>query len=152
MDETIKILREQTVICSQLPAVFDELIKIMRDNSPEVQEPIKKIEKLMRELSANEKAAEEFLKKVNAPNFAEYIAVQNKSLKRDVAEKLLNKAAESQAQLKNQVAELKMLLQSGKDFVEFNLNILARTSASETYGDNAQRSSQRNRRMFEANI
>ena len=41
---------------------------------------------------------------------------------------------------------------AGKDFVEFNLNILARTSASETYGDKAQRTSQRNRRMFEANI
>ncbi|MBR4904380.1 MAG: hypothetical protein IKZ53_06890 [Selenomonadaceae bacterium] len=152
MDETIKILREQTVISSQLPEVLNELIKVMRDNSPEVQEPIKKIESLMRELSANEKAAEEFLKKVNAPNFAEYIAAQNKSLKRDVAEKLLEKAAESQAQLKKQSLELKALLQKGKEFVEFNLNILARTSASGTYSENAQRESQRNRRMFEANI
>ena len=152
MDETIKILREQTVICSRMPDAFNELIKVMRDNSPEVQEPIKKIESIMRELSANEKAAEEFLKKVNAPNFAEYIAAQDKSLKRDVAEKLLKKAAESQTQLRDQLTELKMLLQSGKDFVEFNLNILARTSASETYGDKAQRTSQRNRRMFEANI
>ena len=59
MDETIKILREQTVICSRMPDAFNELIKVMRDNSPEVQEPIKKIETLMRELSANEKAAEE---------------------------------------------------------------------------------------------
>ena len=43
MDETIKILREQTILCSHLPALFDELIKVMKANSPEVQEPIRKI-------------------------------------------------------------------------------------------------------------
>lgn len=152
MDETIKILREQTILCSHLPALFDELIKVMRENSPEVQEPVRKIEKIMRDLADNEKKAEEFLKRVKAPNFAEYLAGQKKNIHREVAEKLLKKASESQMRLKTQVAELKLLLKSGKDFVEFNLNILARTSASDTYGDRAQRDSQRTRRMFEANV
>ena len=152
MDETIKILREQTILCSNLPALFDELIKIMRDNSPEMQEPIRKIEKVMRELTENEKKAQAFLKRVKAPNFAEYLAAQKKTIQRDMAEKLLKKSAEAQLRLKTQVAELKILLQNGKDFVEFNLNILARTSASETYGNRAQRDSQRTRRMFDANI
>ena len=152
MDETIKILREQTILCSNLPALFDELIKIMRENSPEMQEPIRKIEKVMRELTENEKKAQAFLKRVKAPNFAEYLAAQKKTIQRDMAEKLLKKSAEAQLRLKTQVAELKILLQNGKDFVEFNLNILARTSASETYGNRAQRDSQRTRRMFEANI
>ena len=152
MDETIKILREQTILCSNLPALFDELIKIMRENSPEMQEPIRKIEKVMRELTENEKKAQAFLKRVKAPNFAEYLAAQKKTIQRDMAEKLLKKSAEAQLRLKTQVAELKILLQNGKDFVEFNLNILARTSASETYGNRAQRDSQRTRRMFDANI
>ena len=152
MDETIKILREQTILCSHLPALFDELIKVMKENSPEVQEPVRKIEAVMRDLSANEKKAEEFLKRVNAASFNEYIAAQSKSIKRDVAEKLLKRVAESQMRLKDQVAMLKVLLKSGRDYVDFNLNILARTSASVTYGENAQRESQRAQRMFEANI
>ena len=152
MDETIKILREQTILCARLPELLDELIKVMRENSPEVQEPVSKIEKIMRELAANEKKAAEFLKRVKAPNFAEYLAGQKKNIQREMAEKLLKKVAESQMRLKTQVAELKLLLKNGKDFVEFTLNILARTSASETYGDRAQRDSRRTRRMFEANI
>ena len=152
MDEMIKILREQIILCSKLPALFDELIKIMRENSPDMQEPIGKIAKVMRELDANEKKAQAFLKRVNAPNFAEYLAAQKRTIQRDMAEKLLKKASEAQLKIGTQVAELKLLLKNGQDFVEFNLNILARTSASETYGNKAQRESQRTRRMFDANV
>ena len=106
----------------------------------------------VRDLTANENKAEEFLKRVKASNFAEYLAGQKKNIQRDVAEKLLKKASESQTRLKVQIAELQLLLQNGRNFVEFNLNILTRTSASETYGAGAQRDSQRTRRMFDANI
>lgn len=152
MDETIKILREQTVLCAHLPALFDELINIMKDNSPNVQETVRKIESVMRDLAKNEQKAQEFLKRVKASSFAEYLAAQEKNLQRNIAEKLLKKLAESQLRLKNQLAELKLLLQHGKEYVEFNLNILARISASETYDVTAQRESQRTRRMFEANV
>ncbi len=152
MDEAIKILREQTVLCACLPALFDALINVMQNNSPDVQEPVRKIEAVLRDLNKNEQRAQDFLKRVNAPNFTEYLAAQEKGIQRSVAEKLLKKASESQLRLKNQVAELKLLLQHGKDYVEFSLNILARISASETYGATAQRDSQRTRRMFEANV
>lgn len=152
MDETIKILREQAVLSSHLPELFDELIKIIENNSPDVQEPVSKIEATIRDLSKNEQKAQDFLKNVGASSFAEYIASQDKNIKRDVAEKLLTKTADAQAQLKNKTMKLKLLLRKGQDYVAFNLNILARTSASNTYGAEAQTGSQRTRRMFEANI
>lgn len=152
MDELIKILREQTVLCAHLPALFDELIDIMKSNSPAVQEPVRKIEAVMRDLDKNDQKAQAFLKRVKAPSFAEYLAAQDKNIQRNVAEKLLKKSAESQLRLKNQLTELKLLLKRGKEYVEFNLNILARISASDTYGATAQRESQRTRRMFEANV
>ena len=145
MDETIKILREQAVLCSHLPELFDELIKIIESNSPEVQESVSKIEKTVRDLSKNEQKAQDFLNRVGAASFAKYI-------ERDVAEKLLTKTANAQEQLKNRSAKLKLLLRKGQDYVAFNLNILARTSASDTYGAEAQTDSRRTRRMFEANI
>lgn len=152
MDETIRILREQTVLCAHLPSLFDELIEIIKNNSPDVQETVRKIEAVMRDLNKNEQKAQAFLKRVNAPSFAEYLSAQEKNIQRSVAEKLLKKLAESQQRLKNQLAELKLLLQRGREYIEFNLNILAHISASETYGATAQRESQRTRRMFEANV
>lgn len=152
MDETIKILREQAILCAHLPEIFDELIKIIESNSPDVQEPIRKIEAVVRDLSKNEQKAQDFLKKVGAESFTEYINAQDKNIQRDVAEKLLKKTADAQLRLKNQVAQVKLLLKKGKDYVDFNLNILARTSASDTYGAGAQTDSRRTRRMFEANI
>ena len=152
MDETIKILREQTVLCSRLPELFNQLIDILKNHSPEVQEPIHKISLIMRELSKSEKKSQAFLVKVKASSFAEYVTAQEKNIQRDVAENLLKKLVAVQVQLKTRLAELNRLLKKGRDFIEFNLNILARCSASETYGSRAQTGSQRTRRMFEANI
>jgi len=152
MDEVIKILREQTVLCAQMPTLLNELIKVMRENSPDVQEPISKIENLMREISDSEKKTQEFLKGIEAANLKEYLSKQEKSVKRDVAEKLLKKSAEAQIQLQSQLIELRKLLRSGKDFAEFNLNILTQTAASETYGKGAQRDSQHKQRLFDANV
>ena len=152
MDETIKILREQTVLCSRLPELFNKLIEIIKNNSPDVQEPIQKISLIMRELSKSEKKSREFLLKVKATSFAQYVSAQEKNIQRDVAQNLLKKLVALQVQLKTRLAELNQLLQKGRDFIEFNLNILARISASETYGSLAQTGSLRTRRMFEANI
>lgn len=152
MDETIKILREQTVLCSRLPELFNQLIDVLKSHSPDVQEPIQKISLIMRELSKSEKQSKAFLLKVKATSFVEYVSAQEKDIRRDVAENLLKKLVAVQVQLKTRLAELNRLLKKGRDFIEFNLNILARCSASDTYGAQAQTGSQRTRRMFEANI
>lgn len=152
MDETIKLLREQAILCAHLPELFDELIKIMKSNSPDVQETIRKIETTVRDLSKNEQRSREFLDRIGSPSFADYLSVQEKNIQRDVAERLLKKTADAQLRLKNQVAQVKLLLKKGKDYVDFNLNILARTSANDTYGAAAQTGSHRTRRMFEANV
>lgn len=152
MDEAIKILREQTVLCAHLPELFDELIGVMQSNSPDVQELIRKIETAMRDLNKNQQRAEKFLAQVNAPSFAEYLAAQDKNIQREIAEKLLRKVDDSQRRLQKQTDQLKLLLQRGKDYVAFNLNILAKTSASDTYGAAAQTDSRRSQRMFEVNI
>ena len=152
MDEVIKILREQAILSARMPELFDELIKIVQSNSPDVQEVIGKIDTVRRDLDKNQKQAQDFLKQVKSASLTEFIAAQEKSIQRDVAENLLSKAAESQLRLKNQIAELKLLVQRGKDYVAFNLNILAHISASDTYGAAAKTGSRSSRSMFEANV
>ena len=105
----------------------------------------------MSDLSRNEQRAREFLQRVKVASFAEYLAAKENNIQRDVAEKLLQKTANVQLRLRNQVAELKLLLQRGKQYVEFNLNILGQISASDTYGSAAQTDSRQSRRMFDAN-
>ena len=152
MDETIKLLRERSILCAHLPELVEGLIGVVKNNSPDVQEPIRKIEAVLRDLAKNEQRTQDFLKRVKASSFAEFLAAQDKGVERDVAEKLLQKAADAQRRLKAQAAELGLLLQRGKDYVDFNLNILARISASDTYGAEAKTVSQRTRRMFDANV
>lgn len=152
MDEAIKLLRERSVLCAHLPELVNTLIEVVKKNSPDVQELVRKIEAIMRDLSKNERQAQDFLKRVKAPSFAKFIAAQDNGIQRDVAEKLLQTTADAQRRLKAQSAELALLLQRGKDYVEFNLNILARISASDTYGAEAKTGSQRTRRMFDANV
>lgn len=152
MDETIKLLRERSILCAHLPELVDELIEFMKNNSSDVQEIVRKIEAVIRDLSNNEQKTQAFLKSVKAKSLAEYVAAQEKNIQREVAEKLLMKTVDAQLRLQNQAAELRLLLKHAKDYIEFNLNILARISASDTYGAEAQTVSRRSRRMFEANI
>ena len=152
MDEAIKLLRERSILCAHLPELVNTLIEIVKKNSPDVQEPVRKIEAVMRDLSKNERQAQDFLKRVKAPSFAKFLAAQDNGVQRDVAEKLLQTAVDAQRRLKSQSAELALLLQRGKDYVEFNLNILARISASDTYGAEAKTGSQRTQRLFDANV
>lgn len=152
MDEAIKLLRERSILCAQLPELVNALIEVVKKNSPDVQEPVRKIEAVMLDLSKNERQTQDFLKRVKAPSLAKFLAAQDNGVQRDVAEKLLQTAADAQRRLKAQSAELALLLQRGKNYVEFNLNILARISASDTYGAEAKTGSQRTRRMFDANV
>ena len=152
MDEAIKLLRERSILCAHLPDLFNALIEVVKKNSPDVQEPVRKIEAVMRDLSDNERRTQDFLKRVKTPSFAKFLAAQDNGTQRDVAEKLLQTAADAQRRLKAQSAELALLLQRGKDYVEFNLNILARISASDTYGAEAKTGSQRTQRLFDANV
>ena len=152
MDEAIKLLRERSILCAHLPELLNALIEVVKKNSPDVQEPVRKIEAVMRDLSNNERRTQDFLKRVKAPSFAKFLAAQDNGTQRDVAEKLLQTAADAQRRLKAQSAELALLLQRGKDYVEFNLNILARISASDTYGAEAKTGSQRTQRLFDANV
>lgn len=152
MDEAIKLLRERSILCAHLPELVNALIEVVKKNSPDVQEPVRKIEAVMRDLSKNERQTQDFLKRVKAPSLAKFLAAQDDGIQRDVAEKLLQTAADAQRRLKAQSAELALLLQRGKDYVEFNLNILARISASDTYGAEAKTGSQRTQRLFDANV
>lgn len=152
MEETIILLREQTVFCSRLLKLFADLTETIKNNSLNMSNVAGQIEPVIAELSKNSARAQIFLDRVKFKSFSEFINAQEDSVKKDVAKRLLQSNSELQKKLQNSLRTLKILTDKGRKFVDFNLNIMSKTSTSVTYGAAAETGSQSGRRLFDANI
>lgn len=151
MEETIILLREQTVFCNRLLKLFADLTETIKNNSLDMSKVTGQIEPVIAELSKNSARSQMFLDKMKFKTFSDFIDAQEDGVKKDVANRLLKQNAELQKNLQRKMQTLKILTDKGKKFVEFNLNVMSRTS-SNTYGAEAQTGSQSGRRLFDANI
>lgn len=151
MEETIILLREQTVFCNRLLKLFADLTETIKKNSLNMTNVAGQIEPVISELSKNSARSKMFLDKMKFKNFSDFIDAQEDSVKKDVAKRLLQQNMKLQENLQNVTHTLKLLTNKGKEFVDFNLNVMSKTS-SNTYGAEAQTGSQSGRRLFDANI
>jgi hypothetical protein len=151
MEETIILLREQTVFCNRLLKLFADLTETIKNNSLDMSKIAEQIDPVIMELSKNSARSKMFLDKMKFKNFSDFIDAQEDGVKKDVAKRLLKQNGELQKKLQRTTKTLKTLTDKGKKFVEFNLNVMSRTS-SNTYGAEAQTGSQSGRRLFDANI
>ena len=152
MEEAIILLREQTIFCSRLLKLFADLTESLKKNSLTMIEVVNQIEPAVAELSKNSLKSQEFLKRLNFKNFSDLINSQADGVKKDVATRLLKYNRDLQTKLQLQMKILKRLTDKGKDFVNFNLNVLSRTSANTTYGAAAETGIQNKRRIFDTNV
>jgi len=151
MEETIILLREQTVFCNRLLKLFADLTETVKNNSLDMSKIAAQIEPVIAELLKNSERSKMFLDKMKFKNFSDFIDAQEDGVKKDVAKRLLKQNGELQKKLQRTMKTLKILTDKGKNFVEFNLNVMSRTSSS-TYGAEAPTGSQSGRRLFDANI
>lgn len=152
MEEAIKLLREQTVLCRRSLELFAKLIELLKEKSPEITESVQKIEKFIPELRKNGITSQKFLQSKKCKTFADYINSQEKSIQRDVAERLLIQSENLQEKLRWQIGAAEKLTESGAAFVNFSLNLISQTSAGNTYGAEAVSDSQSKLRMIDANV
>ncbi|MBQ7704279.1 MAG: hypothetical protein IJT73_02450 [Selenomonadaceae bacterium] len=152
MEETIILLREQTIFCSRLLKLFADLTESLKKNSLNMVEIVNQIEPAVMELSKNSRKSQEFLKKVHFANFKDFINSQENGIQKDVATRLLMHSNDLQTKLQRCLKSVKLLTEKGKAFVDFNLNVMSRTSTKSTYGAEAQTGSQSGRRLFDANV
>ena len=152
MEEIIKLLRERIVFCERLSDLFDELSDLLKKNSAELNATVEKIMPIMQSLSKNDTSTQDFLKKFQIATPNEFIETQSSGIQREMAEKLLDKIIDLQFRLKRKTGEVNILLEKGKAFVDFNLNVLSQTAASNTYGSAAEKESRRGRKIFDANV
>lgn len=152
MEETIILLREQTVFCNRLLKLFADLTETIKSNSLNMSKIAGQIEPVIVELSKNSARSKMFLDRMKFKNFNDFINAQEDSVKKDVAKRLLQSNTELQEKLQRKMRILKTLTDKGKKFVEFNLNVMSKTSTSVSYGAAAETGSQSGRRLFDANI
>ena len=152
MDEAIKLLREQTVLCSRLTELLDKLEESLKNNSHDTARIVQKIDPLVIDLNKNATNTQKFLEASNFKTFGEFIESAAAGVEKDVAYNLLKKVVSSQEKLAKSMQIAAQLLVNGSEFVNFNLNVLSRTQASPTYGSEAQTATNSNRRLIDANI
>ena len=152
MDEVMRLLRGRLVLCGQLLKLFAELIDLLKANSNETAEVLQKINDITKSLSQNAADSQKFLDGVKFNTISEFLAAQNKDIKRDLAERLLIQCDNFQAQLKSKSDTAAKLTEKGKKFADFTLNLMTQTQSSNTYGKAAEASAQSKRHIFDANV
>ena len=157
MDKAIKLLREQMIICSRLNELFNELNNALKESrsGSDVTSSVQSIEPLMKNLSDNDNKIQEFLKSIEVPNLKALIEAQPDGTERNVANSLLNKVWNLQKRLRHQITNVARLLVNSKSFIDYNINVMTQTVASNTYGPMGSNNNLRNvqkRRMFDANV
>lgn len=152
MDEAIKLLREQAVLCSRLLELLKKLSDSLQKTSLDTAEIVQVMDPLVTDLSRNSNKSQKFLKALNYKTFGEFLEAAEGGVQKDVATRLLKQVMTLQEKLAQSMKTSADLLVNGSKFISFNLNVLSQTSASPTYGAEAQTATNSNRRIFDANI
>lgn len=127
--DTIKLLREQTILCRHALELFNTLIEQLRDNSAEIIETVAKIEKIIRDLNSSSD------KNISLNDLND--------VQRNVAENLLKQSDSLKAQIKEKISIANNLVQVGKEFVTYNMNLFSHTQADTYSADKLTESSRR---------
>ena len=152
MDEAIKILREQAILCGRLTELLDKLTDTLKNFSHDTAEIVQQIDPLVGDLRNNSIKTQDFLKTANFKNFGEFIDAAQDGVQKDVATRLLKQVVSLQNKLVDKMKISAAVLVNASNFVNFNLNVLSQTSASPTYGAEATTTTNSDRRVFDANV
>ena len=121
-----------------------------------VREEAKALEVLLQKLAKIGQHTDAFLHAARKDSLAAVLAAAPPSPPREKALLLASRAAEQQHALKSSLAAAQGLLEKSRGFIEFHVNLLNQTVASDTYappgGSGSESELRRGRRMFDANI
>lgn len=152
MDEAIKLLREQAILCSRLLELLKKLSDSLKKTSLDTAEIVQEMDPIVTDLSRNSAKSQKFLTALNCKTFGEFISAAEDGVQKDVANRLLKQVVTLQEKMAQGMKTSAELLVNGSKFISFNLNVLSQTTAAPTYGSAAQTATNSNRRIFDANI
>ena len=155
MDEAVRLLRAQILISNTCLEKLRAIKKTIQaeNKGADIAAAVQDMEPALLELGKLEKRKQEFLTQCKASSMQAVLASQPDSEKRELAVHLLHRAQEFEESLVREVAATRFLLEKGKKYVDFNINVMTRTMASETYNqDAAESESRREFKMFDSSV
>lgn len=119
-----------------------------------VREDAKALEVVLQKLTKLTQHTDAFLHTVKSASLAAYLEAAPPSPLRDGALRLAARVAKQQHALHTDLAAASALLEQSRGFIEFHVNMMNQTVASDTYAPPGASEAElrRGRRMFDANI
>ena len=155
MEEAIRLIRQQILVCARINELFEALREVLRKKAEgkALSNAVKRMEAVFSELSGLEDQQRGFLEAQQQRNMIGFVQAQPASVERDVAMRLLSQLGAWQTRLFRQSVTAKELLQHSKEFVDYHMNVLSQTKTEATYGPpGASAGAGRGPKMFDANV
>jgi len=155
MDEVVRLLRAQILISNKCLEKIKAIKNTLQaeNKGADIVAAVQDMEPALLELGKLEKQKKDFLLHHKTTTLQAVLAKEQDSEARDVAVHLLHRAQEFEASLTREVMATRLLLEKGKQYVDFHINVLTRTVASDTYNqDAAESESRREIKMFDSSV
>ncbi len=155
MDEVVRLLRAQILISNKCLEKIKAIKAALQaeNKGANIVPAIQEMESVLLELGRLEKQKVAFLHKCGASTLQAVLEKIPNSEAKGVAVHLLHRAQEFEDPLRSEVESTRLLLEKGKQYVDFHVNVLTRTVASETYNqDAAESESRREIKMFDSSV
>ena len=155
MDEVVRLLRAQILISNRCLEKLKAIKATIQAENKGVNivAAVQEMEPVLLELGKLEKQKKAFLQTKKTSSMQAVLAKEPDSETREIAVHLLHRAQEFEETLAREVAATRLLLEKGKQYVDFHINVLTRTVASDTYNqDAAESESRREIKMFDSSV
>ena len=155
MDEVVRLLRAQILISNRALEKLKAIKETIQaeNKGAHIVAAVQAMEPVLLELGKLEKQKQVFLQGKNVSSVQAVLAQEPASEAREIAVHLLHRAQEFEESLIREVAATRLLLEKGKQYVDFHINVLTRTVASDTYNqDAAESESRREIKMFDSSV
>ncbi|MBE6092274.1 MAG: hypothetical protein E7201_03720 [Selenomonas ruminantium] len=155
MDEVVRLLRAQILIsntCLEKLKAIKTTIQA-ENKGANIAAAVQDMEPALLEMGKLEKRKQEFLTRQKLSSLQAVLASQPHSAEREIAVHLLHRAQEFEESLVREIASTRFLLEKGKKYVDFNINVMTKTVASDIYNqDAAESESRRGVKMFDSSV
>ena len=155
MDEAVRLLRAQVLLSNQCLEKIKALKKVLQaeDKGANIVTAVQSLEPALLEMAKLEKNKRDFLQRQSATDMRTFISRLTPDDKWEILVHLYHRTQEFEVSLKQELASVRVLLERGKEFADYHVNIMTRTVASDIYTKSAAESeSRRGVRMFDSSI
>ena len=155
MDEAVRLLRAQILLSNQCLEKIKALKDTLQaeDKGANIIAAVQSLEPALLDLGKLEKEKRDFLHKQSARDMRTFIGRMSSSEEWEILVHLFHRTQEFEASLRREIAAARLLLERGKKYVDYNVNVMTRTMASNIYNQEAaENSGRREIKMFDSSV